>query len=120
MFILSVGQGAPVIAGKQTAASKMIKLAGGNNVFQSFSGYKSVNAGAIAAADPDIILMMGNRLKGDSAVEQLKQKPGISLTEAAQNGRIYLYDGNFLLGFGPRTGDAVLELVHVFYPGLKM
>lgn len=119
MFILSVGHGAPTIAGKNTEAAKMIKLAGGQNAFTSFEGYKAVNTGAIAAANPDIILIMGNRLKDDSAVERIKQMPGISLTNAAQQDRLFVYDGTYLIGFGPRTGDAVLELVKLFHPDLK-
>lgn len=119
MFILSLGQGSPLISGKETEAAKVIKLAGGNNAFQTFSGYKPVSAGAIAASNPDIILMMGNRLEGENAVEKIKQIPGISLTKAAKNNQIYTFDGNYLMGFGPRTGDAVLQLVHLFYPDLN-
>lgn len=118
MFILSLGKGSPVIAGNHTEADKAIKLAGGTNVFHSFSGYKPVSAGAISAANPDVILMMGNRFEGANPAESAKQATGISLTKAAKNGRIYVYDGNYLLGFGPRTGDALLKLVHVFYPNL--
>lgn len=119
MFILSIGQGSPMIAGKQTSAAKVIKMAGGKNAFNTFSGYKPVSAGSIAAANPDIILMMGNRLEGTDAVERTKQMPGISLTKAAKNNQIYTFDGNYLLGFGPRTGAAVLELLHIFYPKLN-
>jgi iron complex transport system substrate-binding protein len=36
--------------------------------------------------------------------------PGIALTPAGQNQRIIALDDLYLLGFGPRTGQAVREL----------
>jgi iron complex transport system substrate-binding protein len=39
-----------------------------------------------------------------------KALPGISLTPAGKANRVVVMDDLYLLGFGPRVGDAALEL----------
>ena len=49
-FVLSLANGRPMLSGRGTAADGIIKMAGANNAFDDFQGYKAVNNEAIVAA----------------------------------------------------------------------
>ncbi len=57
-FLLSLANGRPMISGRDTAADGIIAMAGADNAFDDFDGYKTVNDEAIVAAKPDAILVM--------------------------------------------------------------
>jgi iron complex transport system substrate-binding protein len=61
LFIIDGGGGAPMAAGRDTAADALIALAGGENVFSSHKGYKAVSLEAAAGAAPDAIAMWSTR-----------------------------------------------------------
>ncbi len=44
--------------------------------------------------------------------------PGVADTPAAQNERFLTYEDTFFLNFGPRTGEALRQLVIDLYPEL--
>lgn len=110
MFILSMQGGRLLVGGQGTSAEAMILLAGGTNAVTALDGYKPLTDEAAIAADPDLILMMDRG--GDHAVvlADIIAHPALRLTRAAIGQRVVSMDGLYLLGFGPRTGDAVLEL----------
>jgi iron complex transport system substrate-binding protein len=58
MFVLSLMNGRPMIAGLHTAANGIIELAGAVNAISTYSGYKQASEEAIIAAAPDVILVM--------------------------------------------------------------
>ena len=49
-------------------------------------------------------------MSGVGTIEELKDHPAIKLTPAAKNNKIFAMDGMKMLGFGPRTIGAALEL----------
>ena len=51
----------------------------------------------------------------DSAADDLLQMPSIATTPAAQTRAVIRMDGLYLLGFGPRTADAVSDLNRALY-----
>ncbi len=109
MFIYARGQGAASVAGRNTAAAEMIRLAGGVNAFD-FEGYKPLTAEAAVAAAPDVILLTTRGLESSGGVAGVLAMPGIMQTPAGRNRRIVPLDDLLLLGFGPRAGQGVLEL----------
>ena len=114
LFILSTAGGRIMAAGTDTAANGIITMAGGMNVFDSFHGYKPVSNEAVSASTPDVILMMTAR--GHSGTdEELFSMPALLSTPAAINRQIIRMDGLLLLGFGPRTGEAVMDLHSALY-----
>ncbi|MEM5528025.1 ABC transporter substrate-binding protein [Gammaproteobacteria bacterium AS21] len=115
MFVLSNGQGSPLVSGSDTMADAIIKLAGANNAVQGFSGYKPMPVESIISAAPEVILMMdrGGDHGADSAI---LSSPGFELTPAAINQRLVKMDGMLMLGFGPRIGIAIGQLSQAFYP----
>ena len=114
MFILGHGGGTPMVAGEQTSADVMIRLAGGRNVFAGLSGYKPMTAEAVVQANPDIILLTSQgrqKLGGnDSGGDGVLELPGIGLTNAGRNADVLDYDALLLLGFGLRTPEIVQRM----------
>ena len=110
LFIYARGAGSLNVAGTKNAADEMIRLAGGVNAVSEYEGYKPINSESIVAAAPDVILMTSRGLKSVGGAEAVAQLKGISLTPAAKNKAIIEVDDLLLLGFGPRTGEAVTDL----------
>lgn len=115
LFILSAQGGRILASGSNTAASAIIELAGGKNVFSEFEGYKLVTDEAVGLAAPDVILMMDRG--GDHAVanDVLFSMPAIRPTPAAVAEAVVRMNGQYILGFGPRTAQAVAELHNQLY-----
>lgn len=116
LFILSLQNGAPMVGGEGSSAEAIIELAGGVNAAKGFEGYKPMNREAILAAAPDIILMMNGHADRIGGIDEVLALPEISLTPAGQAKRAVTMDGMLLLGFGPRTPQAVRELARALYP----
>jgi iron complex transport system substrate-binding protein len=117
VFVLTLTNGKPMVAGQNTAADGVIKLAGGQNVFSDFEGYKAVSDEAIVSAQPDIVLSIR---RGDTQLtsEEIFAHPAFSLTPAAKSRNHISMDSLYLLGFGPRTGRAIGDLAGKLYPSL--
>lgn len=115
LFIYARGQGTMMVSGSGTSAHTMIQLAGAVNAVSGYENYKPLTAEAVVAASPDLILMLTSGLESLGGVDGLLKTPGLALTPAGQNRRIVAMDGLYLLGFGPRTGKAVLELARKFH-----
>ncbi len=115
LFIYARGQGTMMVSGSGTSADTMIQLAGAENAVSGYENYKPLTAEAVVAASPDVILMLSTGLESLGGVDGLLKAPGVALTPAGKSRRIVAMDGLFLLGFGPRTGKAVLELARRFH-----
>ena len=117
LFILSTQGGRIMASGHSTAANGIIEMAGATNVITEFEGYKPLSDEAISAAAPDVILMMDRDDDHGAANATLFAMPALAGTPAAQNGAVVRMDGSYLLGFGPRTADAILDLNAALYGG---
>lgn len=115
LFILSLKSGGVMAGGEGTEAEGIIHLAGGINAAVGFTGYKPMTDEAVLAARPDAILMMDR--EGDLSISDtdLLTQPALSQTPAAGTGAIIRMDGMLLLGFGPRTPEAVDALHAALY-----
>lgn len=116
LFVLSLQNGRVMAAGKNNHADGIIQLAGGENVLSSISGYKQVSAEAVIEAAPDVILMMNPTGDHSPDNQAVLDQAALSQTPAGKSGRIIRMDGAYLLGFGPRTADAVAALHAKLYP----
>lgn len=110
MFILQHGGGAPMVAGMGTAADSIIKLSGAANAVTEYEGYKPLTPESAVAMQPDFILITNQGFEQAGGKEGLLRLSGISLTKAAAEGNVIVMDSQLLLGFGPRTVDAALQL----------
>ncbi len=110
MFILSMQGGRILASGAGTAADAMLRLAGAQNAVQGVDGYKPLTDEAVIAAAPDVILMMDRGGDHGAAVADIAAHPALALTPAGARWQVIRMDGLYLLGFGPRSGDAALDL----------
>ncbi|MEP1768513.1 MAG: ABC transporter substrate-binding protein [Sulfitobacter sp.] len=115
LFILSTQGGRILASGSHTAADGIIHLAGGVNAVTAFEGYKLLSDEAVAAADPDVILMMDRTDDHGVADADLWAMPAVIPTKAAANQAVVRMNGLYLLGFGPRTAQAALDLNAALY-----
>jgi iron complex transport system substrate-binding protein len=117
LFVLSVQDGKILGSGSNTAADGIIRLAGGVNAIEGFEGYRQLSDESIITAKPDLILMMNRSGSEDHAATeaQLFSLPAIQSTPAGEQRRFVRMGGAYLLGFGPRTADAVRDLAVALY-----
>lgn len=115
LFVLSLKGGAVMAGGEGTEAEGIIRLAGGVNAATGFQGYKPMTDEAVLSARPDAILMMDREGDLSIADPDVLGHPALSQTPAAQTARIIRMDGMLLLGFGPRTPEAVDALHAALY-----
>lgn len=114
LFVLSIQGGKILAAGSDTAADGIIRLAGAVNAVDGFSGYKGMTDEAIVSAKPDVILTM----KGGGppiSEDELFANPAVASTPAGTSRRMISMWGGYLLGFGPRTADAIHDLAVSLY-----
>lgn len=115
MFILSTQGGRIMASGSNTAAAGIIEMAGAVNAVNAFEGYKPLTDEAVNAAAPDVILMMDRGGDHGVANDELLAMPAIVTTPAAASQSVVRMNGLYLLGFGPRTADAVSDLSALLY-----
>lgn len=110
MFILSVRGGSLLAAGEDTSAHAMIELAGGRNAVSGFEGYKPLSAEIALAAAPEVIIAPAHSSEALGGLEAIKARTELATTPAVIEDRVAIMDGLLLLGFGPRTPQAIAEL----------
>lgn len=119
LFVYARGAGTMQVAGRSTSAEAMIEIAGAQNAITGFDGFKPMSAESVAAAEPDVILMLDRGLESIGGVDGLLKQPGIALTPAGENRRIIAMDDLLMLSFGPRLGEAVKTLTRKLHPELE-
>lgn len=115
LFVLSTQGGKINASGTGTAADALIRMAGGVNAITEYEGYKQITDEAVGLSAPDVILMMDRGGDHGVANDELFDMPAIRLTPAAQNRSVVRMDGLLMLGFGPRTAEAVRKLNDALY-----
>ena len=118
MFVMSFMNGRAMVAGRNTAADGVIKLAGGENAIGDYEGYKPISDEAVIASRPDAVLVMKRRMDSLSAADVFGHA-AFAMTPAAQSKSFVSMDGLYLLGFGPRTALAARDLAHALYPAIE-
>ena len=117
VLIIHFGQAANkyFVLNRSGVPNQMLGWAGAKNAADTALRWRDLSAEIIAKAQPDVILAtdFGYDLQG--SVEKFKTLPGISLSPAAKNNRIYRIEEHDLVYLGPRTGENVrkiMKLVH--------
>lgn len=118
VFILGVNNGRANVAGTGSTADIVLGLAGADNAAASLHGYKPLTDEALISLAPEVIVTM-KREGGGNAAEFVSALPGYKESPAGKAGRIIEMDGNYLLGFGPRTPQAAEELMASIYSNKK-
>ena len=119
LFVLQPPEAPLLVSGEISAAGNMITLAGGTHVFPGFPGYIPMTPEGIVEAAPDVVLTTEASVERLGGWDAVLEHPGISQTPAAENGRVYAMDDLYLMGFGPRTGQAIADLALLLHPELE-
>lgn len=115
LFIYARGAGTMMVAGAETPMQSIIELAGGQNAISGFTGFKPLTTEALIAANPDAVLLFNSGLSSLNGKEGVLAMPGMAQTTAGKFGHVIAMEGAYLSGFGPRLGEAVLELNRQFH-----
>jgi iron complex transport system substrate-binding protein len=102
------------IMGTKGPAHKMIQLAGGVNVADS-ANFRNLSPEVILQYQPDVILATDFGYDRMGSKEKFAELPGLALTPAVKNGKIYRIEEHDLVYFGPRSGTTIInmaELIH--------
>jgi iron complex transport system substrate-binding protein len=118
LFLLSMSGGAPQAAGRDTAADGIIRLAGGTNAIDAYAGYRPLTPEAVLASRADFILVTSHTVQAMGGIEAILDQPAVRRTPAGRAGKVLQFDTLLLLGFGPRTPQAALELAAALHPEL--
>lgn len=110
LFVMSNAANQARIAGSATAADAMIGYAGATNALGDAQGYKMLSPEAAIAAVPDVILATTQGLEASGGIDGLLKLPGLAHTPAGQQKRVVVMETMELLGFGPRTPQALKTL----------
>lgn len=105
-----------VMSGRKGAGDQMIESAGGKVAKYDSKGARQISAEAVALANPDIIIATDFGFDKMGSTENFKSIPGVSLTNAAKNNRIYRFEEHDLVYFGPRSGENILKLMQLIHP----
>lgn len=114
IFVLTIGNGAPTVAGEKTSADGILRLAGVENGISGLNGFKTAAPEAVIAAQPDAIVTMIERGHGLTP-EAFFQLPAFNGTPAAKAKRLIPVP-SYYLSFGPRAAHAARDLLAAFYP----
>lgn len=106
-----------VMSGRKGVGDKLIQMAGAKVAHYDAKGARQISAEAIAAANPDIIIATDFGYDQMGSMDKfIVGVPGVALTKAGKNKRIVRFEEHDLTYFGPRTGDNIIDLIHLFYP----
>jgi len=120
LFLLAQGPAGAQAGGDDTAAQSILAMAKATNAGKGFHGYKPLTGEAAAALAPDVIVVADFSAAAMGGVAAMRARPEIALTPAGKSGRVIVVDTMLMLGFGPRTPEAVATLAQALHPGLKL
>ncbi|MCS7291192.1 MAG: hemin ABC transporter substrate-binding protein [Roseiflexus sp.] len=117
LFLYLRGTDVQQVAGVRTPVDVMITAAGGLNAGAEAGivEFKPLSPEVVIAAQPDVILVLTKGLESVGGVDGLLTIPGLADTPAGKQRRVIALDDLYLLGMGPRTGQALADLATAFY-----
>ncbi|GGW80730.1 heme/hemin ABC transporter substrate-binding protein [Streptomyces lomondensis] len=107
-----------LIGGRGSGADSLIEAAGAVDAGTAAGldkPFTPITTEALAAARPDVILMMSKGLESVGGIDGLVKIPGIAQTPAGLNRRVVAVEDGVLLGYGPRTPlviDVLVDRIH--------
>lgn len=113
MFLYLGSRQMQFAGGAETASNVMIEGAGAIDAGAEvgFVGNVPFTPEALVAAAPDVLLVTQRGIDTVGGIEGVLEVPGVMLTPAGLSGNVIVFEDLYLLGMGPRSGDALMELV---------
>ncbi len=92
----------------------MLEQAGGVNAISS-EKFRLLSPEVLAEDQPQVILATSYGVHRLGGLDKFEEIPGISLTPAAKNKKIYSIDEHDLLYLGPRTPENILKIMKLIH-----
>jgi iron complex transport system substrate-binding protein len=117
VLVIHFGQASNVylVMTKKSTAAKMIEWAGGTMAVNDEKGMKQISPEIVAQSDPDVILLTDFGYDRLGSIQKIKELPGVGITKAAKNNRIYRVEEHDMVYIGPRTGENILRLQQLIH-----
>ncbi|HUB61055.1 MAG TPA: ABC transporter substrate-binding protein [Puia sp.] len=117
VMIIHFGQAANqyFVLNHRGAQQQMLDWAGAVNVADTAQKWKNLSPEIIAKEQPDVILATDYGFDLQGSVEKFKRLPGVALSPAARDNRIYRIEEHDLVYLGPRTGQNVINLIRLIH-----
>lgn len=119
-LLLEIRDGMPIGAGRNTSGDGILRMAGAENTLAGFTGWKPVSPEAMLSAEPEYILISERSVRSAGGAERVLSHPALrSIALGLEDGaaqRLIVMDGMAMLGFGPRTLEAALQLALELHP----
>jgi iron complex transport system substrate-binding protein len=114
---LYLRSGTAMIGGTGSRADAMITAAGAIDAGTEagVNGFKPITPEALATAKPDAILVLDGGFKAVGGIDGLLAVPGVAQTPAGAAKRVVSLEDQYVLGMGPRAGQALKELITKLY-----
>jgi iron complex transport system substrate-binding protein len=119
-FVYSRGPQQLFLFGRGTVTQALIEGANAVDVI-SESGvdqFVPLTPEALIAAAPDVIIVPASGVGFLGGPQAIAELPGVAQTPAGANDAFLIYDDGLFLNFGPRTGEALKQLILDLYPEL--
>lgn len=112
-FLYVRGLQTAMLSGTGTRAATMLSATGfvDAGATSGVQGYKNITPEALAAAKPDVLVLLDAGLQSVGGIDGLLKLPGVAQTPAGANRRIVSLEDSYLLNLGPRTGSALRDLI---------
>ncbi len=121
VFLYLRGLDTVLMAGGADLSADMFAAAGAvsGGVKAGIAHFAPLTAEALVTAAPDYIVVFETGIQTVGGLDGLLQIPGVAETPAGMNRDVIVFDGLYFAGGGPRTGEALRELVLAIHPELR-
>lgn len=106
------------IFGRDSGADSVIEAVGAIDVASEigWEGMRPMTAEALAAAQPDVLVMMSDGLESVGGIDGLLERvPAVAETPAGENRRVIDIPDTDILSFGPRSPEILRALARALY-----
>lgn len=112
--LLLVGAEGLYAFGRESPASELVRVAGGENLTDRYDGAASTpGAEDILEMAPEVIVVLGG---DDARARLLAAQPALAETPAVRSGRVYGIDPDLVSRPGPRLIDGLERLARLLHP----
>ncbi len=107
------GENVQLLLGEGSGVDWLIEAAGAIDIADDLGvvDNTAINTEALIEAAPDVLIVPERGLESVGGMEGFLDIPGIAQTPAGADGRVLVYDDQYLLGNGPRTGALLDDLI---------
>ena len=119
LFVLAHNPGAQMIAGSDTFAENLFKMASAQNAVPQLKGFKPLNAEALINANPDYVVLGNKALATLGGKKGALEIPGMTQTAAGKKLQFVSLDLVMMSNFGPRLMQAVRGLASQIHPEIE-